>query len=102
LTPLSLKDEPQNIALQNFLMERADGKPADLECVKPVLENAFHAVWSRAAESDGFNRLVIAAELAWRDVAILRTLAKFLRQAGMMLSQSYMESALFKNPHIAI
>ena len=31
---------------------------------KPLLEDAFHAVWRGEAESDGFNRLTIAAGLA--------------------------------------
>jgi glutamate dehydrogenase len=102
LTPVDGTGKAVEVALQNFLMERADGKPADLERVKPLLEDAFHAVWSRKAESDGFNRLVISAELDWRDVVILRMLAKYLRQAGVNLSQSYMENALYKNPSIAV
>jgi glutamate dehydrogenase len=101
LTPVARDGKPAEVALQNFLMERADGKPADLERVKPLLEDAFHAVWAGRCESDGFNRLVVGAELDWRDVVILRMLAKYLRQAGLMLSQAYMESALTKNPAIA-
>ena len=53
------------------------------------------------AESDGFNRLVIGAGLAWRDVTILRAVAKFLRQAAIPFSQDYMEQALARNPDIA-
>ena len=56
---------------------------------------------AREAESDGFNRLTIAAGLAWRDITILRAVAKFLRQAGINLSQTYIESAFAKNPQIA-
>ncbi len=102
LTPLAENGEAQNVALQNFLMARADGKPADLERIKPILEDAFHAVWRGEAESDGFNRLTVAAGLAWRDIMILRAAAKFLRQAGINLSQSYIEGALTKNPGIAV
>ena len=53
------------------------------------------------AESDGFNRLVIGAGLDWRDVTILRAVAKFLRQAAFTFSQDYMEQALARNPEIA-
>ena len=55
----------------------------------PLLEDAFHAVSRGQAESDGFNRLVLDAELPWRDVTILRAVAKFLRQAGFTFSQDY-------------
>ena len=53
------------------------------------------------AESDGFNRLVIGAGLAWRDVTILRAVGKFLRQAAITFSLAYMQQALVRNPDIA-
>jgi glutamate dehydrogenase len=88
-------------AVLDFLMERADGGPSDLAETKDRLEDAFHAVMGGAAESDGFNRLVTGAGLAWRDVTILRAVAKFLRQAGFAFSQDYVEQALARNPDIA-
>ncbi|MGN6148888.1 MAG: NAD-glutamate dehydrogenase, partial [Rhizomicrobium sp.] len=88
-------------AVLDFLMERADDGPADLSTQKVPLEDAFQAVVSGAAESDGLNKLVIAAGLPWRDVTILRTAAKYLRQAGFNFSQDYIETALFRNPDIA-
>ncbi len=53
------------------------------------------------AESDDFNRLVMGAGLAWRDVAILRAIGKFLRQAAMTFSLAYMQQALVRNPDVA-
>ncbi len=91
----------QEAAILDFVMERADGRAADLETIREKLEDAFHAVQRGDAESDGFNRLVTGAGLAWRDVAILRALAKYLRQAAIPFSQDYMEQALAKNPDIA-
>jgi glutamate dehydrogenase len=88
-------------AVLDFLMERADDGPADLADIKGPLEEAFQAIVSGAAESDGFNKLVVAAGISWRDVTILRTAAKFLRQAGFSFSQDYIEQALFRNPDIA-
>ena len=102
--PVSLKtsDGRQgDAAVLDFLMERADGAAADLADIKTRLEEAFHAVVSGEAESDGFNRLIVGAGLSWRDVTILRTAAKFLRQAGFGFSQDYMEHALSRNPDIA-
>jgi len=85
----------------DFLMERADQASAEAAEIKPLLEAGFHAVIAGEAESDGFNRLVITASLDWRDVVILRTVAKFLRQAAVAFSQDYMEQALSRNPDIA-
>ena len=102
LMPLTAGGKKQHVALQNILMERADGAPTDLERIKPLLEDAFHAVWAGRAESDGFNRLVVAASMPWRDIVILRAVAKYLRQAGVTFSQTYIENALAKYPAIAI
>ena len=88
-------------AVLDFMMERADEGAAELDDIKTPLEEAFHAVVSGQAESDGFNRLVLTAALAWRDVTILRTIAKFLRQAGFAFSQDYVEQALARNPDLA-
>ena len=85
----------------DFLMERADSGSAQAPDLKHLLEDAFHAVIAGQAESDGFNRLVIGAGLAWRDVTILRAVAKFLRQAAIPFSQDYMEQALSRNPGVA-
>ena len=88
-------------AILDFQMERADGQAAGLADIKKPLEDVFHAVLGGAAESDGFNRLVIGAGLDWRNVVILRMMAKFLRQAAFPFSQDYMEQALSRNPEIA-
>ncbi|MBV9557811.1 MAG: NAD-glutamate dehydrogenase, partial [Pseudolabrys sp.] len=49
----------------DMLLERADGKPTDLDG-KAQLEAAFLMVMRGAAESDGFNALVLIAGLMWR------------------------------------
>ena len=46
------------------------------------------------AEDDGFNRLTLTARLAWREVAMLRAYAKYLRQTGFTFSQAYLEATL--------
>ena len=83
----------------DFLMT-CDG-PADLARIRQPLEDVLHAVLADAAENDGFNRLVIAADLSWRQAVILRAVAKYLRQAGIAFSLAYMQQALAKNPDVA-
>ena len=39
--------------------------------------------------------------MAWREVVILRAYAKYLRQAGVAFSQTYIEETLAANPEIA-
>ncbi|MGW7429989.1 NAD-glutamate dehydrogenase [Streptomyces sp. NPDC054861] len=62
-------------------------------------QEAFAATWTGEAENDGFNALVLSAGLNWRQAMVLRAYAKYLRQAGAMFSQDYMEDTLRDNVH---
>jgi glutamate dehydrogenase len=102
--PVSLKSGDgwaRDAAILDFFMEREDQGAANLDDIKKPLEDAFHAIVAGRAESDGLHRLVIGAGLEWRDVTILRTAAKYLRQAGMPFSHDYVEQAMARNPDIA-
>jgi glutamate dehydrogenase len=69
--------------------------------IRELFQDAFAAVWGGRAESDGFNALVLGGELTWRQVVILRAVAKYLRQAGSTFSQDYVEAAMVSNVSIA-
>jgi len=71
------------------------------EKLRDLFEGAVSAVWDGRAESDGFNRLVLAAQLTWRQVVVLRAVAKYLRQTRATYSQDYLEDALVSHPAIA-
>jgi glutamate dehydrogenase len=62
---------------------------------------AFTAVWRGEAENDPLNRLVLLAGLPWREVAVLRALSRYLRQAGTPFSQDYMVDVMTKHPKMA-
>ncbi|WP_040421999.1 NAD-glutamate dehydrogenase [Actinopolymorpha alba] len=75
------------------------GAPAT--AVRELFQDAFAAVWSGQAESDGFNALVLRAGLTWRQASVLRAYAKYMRQAGATFSQNYIEDALTANVDLA-
>ena len=79
----------------------ADGMQDDLRSVKAKFQEAFIRVWNKEAEDDGFNRLVLGAELEWHEVAILRAYCKYLRQIGVNLSEVYIQQTLAANTAIA-
>ena len=84
----------------DMLLERRDGGMIDLDAGKARLEAAFLMVMRGGAENDGYNALTLAGNLAWRDVALIRTLSRFLRQVRVPYSQDYMWATLVK--HFAI
>ncbi len=73
----------------------------NLEKVQNLFQDAFAKVWSRQLEDDGFNRLILAAELNGREVSIIRAFAKYERQIGGTFSQSYIEDTFARYPNIA-
>ncbi len=79
----------------------AEGADVDIERIKALFEDAFARAWAGEIENDNLNRLVLRAELAARDVTILRAYAKYLRQTGSTFSDAYIERALTGNPAIA-
>ncbi len=72
----------------------------DLENVRLPFQHAFERIWRGDAENDGFNRLVLAAQLDWRQVSVLRGYGKYLLQTGVPFSQAYMEQTLISYPDI--
>jgi glutamate dehydrogenase len=93
--------DSEGVALQVLRVETADGSPVDLGAVGPRFVETLEQAWAGALENDGLNKLVLGAGLAWREVALLRAYAKYLRQAGIPFSQAYMERALIAYPAIA-
>ena len=69
--------------------------------LRELFQDAFAAVWDGRAESDGFNALVLGGELTWRQVVILRAVAKYLRQTGSTFSKDYVEAAMVSNVSIS-
>lgn len=72
----------------------------DVEIVSSIFQEAFARIWMGEVENDGFNRLVLGAQLSWRETVILRAYTKYLRQIGFTFSQAYIEAALAKNTEI--
>jgi glutamate dehydrogenase len=96
------KDEGAHDAwFHDMLLERRDGGMIDLDAGKARLEAAFLMVMRGQAENDGYNALTLAGNLAWRDVALIRTLSRFLRQVRVPYSQDYMWATLVRHATIA-
>ena len=75
----------------------ADAPPAAYD----LFEDAFLAVSGGDAEDDVFNELVLLGSLSWREVALLRAFARYLRQVGTPFSQTYIARTLAAHPAIA-
>ena len=66
-----------------------------------AVEEGVLAVWNGLAESDQLNALVSRTALGWTDAALLRALARYLRQIGISYSQRYIANVLVKQAEAA-
>ncbi|MEO8506732.1 MAG: NAD-glutamate dehydrogenase [Betaproteobacteria bacterium] len=90
------------IAMHDFGLQSAL-PDADMEVgtLHEVFEDAFGRIFRGEVESDDFNRLVIAARIPADEIVVLRAYAKYMRQIGFALSQSFIESTLAAHAGIA-
>ena len=84
--------------IHDFSMVSRRGIEFDAVGVKDSFQDCFAKVWSGEIEDDGFNGLVVAAGLTWREVSVLRAYCKFRLQAWKAFSQPYMEETLADHP----
>ena len=89
------------VFVHDMQLERADGEIFDLALSASLAHDAFLAVWYGDAESDGYNALTVVAGLPWRDVALLRSISRYLRQSGTPLAQHYMWMTLTRHGGVA-
>ena len=86
--------------IYDFGLRLPEGCDFDDERAHNVVE-ALKLLWRGQLEEDGFNALVVRADLNWWQANLLRTYAKYLRQAGTAFSEGYIERAFIDHPGIA-
>ena len=87
--------------VHEFVLEDEGGEHLVFTDVQAPFEQTFLAVWRGETENDGFNRLVLELAASWREVALVRALARYRQQSGLEPSQGVQEAALSANPEIA-
>ncbi len=95
------QDNENNYWLHDFGLVYSNELP-DIKRIKAKFQATFARVWYGHVENDGFNRLVMRANLDWRQIMILRAYYLYLRQTGATFSQSYVEQTLNNNPQVTV
>jgi glutamate dehydrogenase len=98
LNPLGIEG---GVWVHDFRLKLRQGELPPLASIKALFEETLLKTWHQEVDNDGFNRLVIASRMGWRDVVMLRSYAKYLKQIRFFYSQEAIEDALAKNPKVA-
>ncbi len=80
--------------IHDFSLQARSGQDVDMHRLRPIFEELFRRVWLGEAENDGFNRLLLSSYLDWRQIAILRTYARYMQQIRFSNSQSFIANSL--------
>ena len=95
--PYSLDELARPSHLYEFGLRYGAALP---EHARELVQDALRSIWEGRSEVDGFNGLVLAAGLNWRQTTVLRAYARYLRQCGTPFSQDTIEQALQANVDI--
>ena len=93
-------DGEQSIWIHDFHVRVEYDWDVDVSEARGRFHDTFARVWSGEVEDDNFNDLVLAG-FAWREIVVLRAYAKYMNQANVPFSQSYIERTLAANPVLA-
>jgi glutamate dehydrogenase len=94
-------DQSSAVWLHDMTLERQSGGVIDLEAIEPRIEAALMALFHGLTESDRLNTLILEANLAWREVSMLRTLSRYAQQIRTPYGQDYIADTLKKHSGIA-
>lgn len=95
------KHDGSVIWLHDFQLSYSSPGVIDVHEVKDLFQQAFSAIWHKKTDSDAFNKLVLGAELNWREVSVLRAYAGYMRQTLFNFSEQFIAAALVNHASIA-
>ncbi|MEQ8205153.1 MAG: NAD-glutamate dehydrogenase, partial [Woeseia sp.] len=84
----------QHFWIQEFALHLANSADINLDEAASRFQDGFHKALQGETENDGFNQLILLAQLDWRQTSLVRCYAKYLQQLGIPFSQNYMEKVL--------
>ncbi|AJQ95430.1 NAD-glutamate dehydrogenase [Gynuella sunshinyii] len=99
--PYQIKIENnQSCWIYDFTLLYPDDENLEPANYREQFNQAFHAIWYGKAENDEFNRLILKGNLNWRQAAMLRAYAKYMKQIGSTFSPQFIAETLLS--HTAI
>jgi glutamate dehydrogenase len=98
--PTRLKGEDTTF-IHDFGVLTSEGEQVDIEAVGDRMATAIEAVLAGEAESDTLHRLLVATDLAYGELAILRAYRNYWRLVAPAFSIGYVNDTLTAHPEIA-
>ncbi|GGJ84066.1 NAD-glutamate dehydrogenase [Pseudomonas matsuisoli] len=87
--------------IHDFAFTYTEGLDIDIQQLNDTFQDAFVHIIKGDAENDAFNRLVLTAGMSWREAALLRAYARYLKQIRLGFDLGYIAAALNNHTDIA-
>lgn len=94
----------QDIWIHDYRLKISDKcaeRNFNLDKYKDRYEEALSQILIQKSENDILNKLAFSANMSWKEIAIIRGYARYLRQANLPYSLQYIMRAITENPQIA-
>ena len=89
----------KTVWIHDFTLQAHSGG-VDIHRIRPIFEELFRRVWHTEAENDAFNRLLLSSYMSWRQIALLRTYARYMRQIRFSNSQTFISNTLVNHENL--
>ncbi len=99
--PYQLEVDDYCVWVHDFNLRYTGHQQISTDTMQSVFEDAFLNIWYGRAGNDDFNKLVLAAQLNWRQVAVLRAYAGYMKQMRFPISQEAISLALRHHSDLA-
>ncbi len=101
-TPYQFSDDGCNVGwIVEFILGIDFELKADLADLENNFVNSFLSIWNKTSETDVLDKLTLSKGINYRDVTLLRAVAKYMQQAKAPYSIFYIYQAIDNNPEIA-
>ncbi|MCV6589406.1 MAG: NAD-glutamate dehydrogenase [Marinobacterium sp.] len=99
--PYAIRTAERTCWIHDFNLRYTGVQALEFDSVREVFEAAFLAIWQGQACNDDFNRLVLAARINWREVAMLRGYASYMKQIRFPVSEQALSATLLHQAELA-
>ncbi len=99
--PYKIRKSDACVWLHDFSLKASSGSNVEFDKRKQVFEDAFINIWNKQVENDFFNGLVLSAKMSWRDVALLRAYAAYMKQIKFPASKTAIVETLMAYPDLS-
>ena len=99
--PYCINTENDIFWISDFKLNISSIKDEEISERQQLFQEAFLSVYSEKLEDDGFNKLVLKAGISGRDISIIRSYSRYMRQIDATFSQSYIVDAITKHEKCA-